>query len=68
MLPNNENHVVHYVKMLYPQVSSNDCGLFALSYVKALLRNDEPSLIEFYHTTMITQFNNFIDRDLKYCI
>ena len=43
MFPNNENHVVHYAKMFYPQVSSNDCGLFALAYVMALCRNDELS-------------------------
>ena len=65
MFPNSETHVVHHAKMFYRQVSSNDCGLFALAYVQALCRNDEPSLIEFDQATMKTEFNNFIDRDLK---
>ena len=52
MFPNNENHVVHYAKIFYPQVSSNDRRLFALAYVMALCRNDEPSLNEFDQATM----------------
>ena len=36
MFPRLDKFVVHKAEILNRQISTNDCGLFALSYVKAL--------------------------------
>ena len=65
MFPSKHNFLVHHAKTNYKQVSSNDCGLFALAYVRALCLHLEPSLIEFCQKTMRHEYNSFIMRDCK---
>ena len=51
--------------MKHKQVSVNDCGLFTLSYVRALCLNLEPSLVHFCQQAIRYDNNEFIDPDLK---
>ena len=65
MFPRVDKFLVHKAEMYSTQVSTNDCGLFALSYVKSLCTSIEPSLIKLDQSTMRIEFNKFIDRDMR---
>ena len=64
MFPTKGEYIIHKAKIWYPQVGANDCGLFALAYVKALCLNLEPSLVTFCQSTMRHEYNEFIERNL----
>ena len=57
MFPNKGIFYVHHATMHHKQVSVNDCGLFALAYVRALCLNLEPSLVHFCQETMRHEYN-----------
>ena len=50
--------------MFTTQISTNDCGLFALSHVAAVCAGNEPALITFNQDTMRLKFNEFKNRDM----
>jgi hypothetical protein len=65
MFPESNFHVIHKVKMRYPQDGYNDCGLFALAYVESILNMTEPSLIKYNQRSMRIRYNDFIQSDLN---
>ena len=65
MYPVLSEYVIHHVKMSYPQVSTNDCGLFALAYVYSLCNSQEPSLLFYDQDSMRSNYNKWIESDFN---
>ena len=68
MYPLTDSYIIHSVKMQYPQISTNDCGLFALAYVHSLCNFYEPSSIKYKQDTMRSNYNKWIETDLEYIV
>ena len=65
MFPTKISYAVQRPYIYFPQVSVNDCGLFASAYVRSFCLNREPSLLKFCQDTMRFEYNQFIERDCK---
>ena len=52
---------VYKVHAFYPQISWNDCGLFALAYALMLCQLQEPSLVQFNQDAMRQSFNDCVE-------
>lgn len=59
MYPNQSLIKIKTVKVVR-QLGSNDCGLFALAYVKSLCENEDPALIKYNQVKMRKNYNHFI--------
>jgi hypothetical protein len=57
-------------KVFFPQNNLNDCGLFALAYIKSLCEYQEPALIEFDQSNNIMRrnYNKFIFKNDDYVV
>ncbi len=55
---------VHKVHSFFPQISGNDCGLFALAFARMLCEFNEPSLVEFNQYTMRKCYNDCVDNNM----
>ncbi len=55
---------VHKVHSFFPQISGNDCGLFALAFARMLCEFIEPSLVEFNQYTMRKCYNDCVDNNM----
>ena len=61
MYPIKDSIVVNKVNILFEQIGTNDCGLFAINYVDSICLKEEPSLIKYNQNTMRSNYNDFID-------
>ena len=48
------------IQIYFPQVGSNDCGLFALAYVNSICQYKEPSLIQYNQAMLRANYNSFV--------
>ena len=60
MYPLQDSIIINKVHIYYPQVGSNDCGLFALAYIKSICELQEPSLIKYDQNKLRENYNNFV--------
>ena len=68
MYPLIDKYIIHYVKMPYPQISTNDCGLFALAYVHSLCSLYEPSSIKYKQESMRSNYNKWVETGSDYIV
>lgn len=62
MYPNKRIIKIKTIKVVR-QLGSNDCGLFALAYVKSLCKNEDPALVKYNQVKMRKNYNNFITKN-----
>jgi hypothetical protein len=64
MLKERNSFHVYKIHALYPQISGNDSGLFALAYALMLCQLQEPSLVQFNQDTTRQSFNDCVERNI----